>query len=367
MINQHSIRLLHIADIFQKYLNRVFPNVNLYINKAGRIALTPSEKILFQNNNINFELATEITFNKYEQNFNKLDEEMREKFFYTKKENCNQIAIDYHATENLVYLYQQFLINFHRLYNDIDGTDLPDFDITRVQVYMLSKLIRIRNVPVITIDNDELIDMINDTDLEPVFDPKDVKLPFNQFLLKFMLNGNVIELLVRRLEFYLEDLDETQIVIYAQGIRGMPDCYTLEIIPIAGEVTAECEGGNKDDILFSKTLSQFIKKLMYFFSIEKTIEYIDKTITSNKAKKKLPSLKEQKYGVTIIDLFKDIRYNYKKLESLAGTKISHIVRGHFRKQPYGTRENPEFRIIWIKPYLTGSGEIKENKRYSLVK
>lgn len=365
MINPHNIRLLQIADNFEKRIINLFLGLKLYINKAGRITLTPSRNILYQNNTINFELASEITFKKFEQNFNSLDEEVRKQSFYIKKEHLNQIGEDHYVIDYLESLYTQFVNNISRLYND---SAFSEFNPTLIRVYMLSKLIKIRHTPVITIDNDELIDMINDTDLEPVFEPKDVKLPFNEFLLKFMLNGNVVELLIKKTEAFLEDLDETQIIIYAQGVNLDSDhTYTFEVIPIAGEVTVEVEGRDESDQTFSKILNQFIKKLMYFFSIEKTIEYIDKTISSNKTKKKTPSLKEQKYGVTRINLFKDIRYNYKKLESPTGTKISHIVRGHFRKQPYGTRDNPEFKIIWIKPYLTGSGELKENKRYSLVK
>jgi hypothetical protein len=41
-----------------------------------------------------------------------------------------------------------------------------------------------------------------------------------------------------------------------------------------------------------------------------------------------------------------------------------LVRGHWRKQPYGPKDNPEYRQIWISPYVKGPEDkpIKPTKR-----
>lgn len=38
-------------------------------------------------------------------------------------------------------------------------------------------------------------------------------------------------------------------------------------------------------------------------------------------------------------------------ESKGGTKATHWRRGHYRWQPYGTKDNPQYKSIWIEPVL----------------
>jgi hypothetical protein len=49
------------------------------------------------------------------------------------------------------------------------------------------------------------------------------------------------------------------------------------------------------------------------------------------------------------------RYRHKNDHEGPGVEYSHrfIVEGHWRNQPYGPRANPEYKQIWISPYVKG--------------
>ena len=46
-----------------------------------------------------------------------------------------------------------------------------------------------------------------------------------------------------------------------------------------------------------------------------------------------------------------------------------VVNGHWRKQPYGPRDNPKYRAVWIDGYVKGPEEMpfRETKRLFSVK
>lgn len=49
------------------------------------------------------------------------------------------------------------------------------------------------------------------------------------------------------------------------------------------------------------------------------------------------------------------RYRHKNDHEGPGIEYSHrfVVEGHWRRQPYGPRNNPEYRSIWVSPYVKG--------------
>ena len=234
--------------------------------------------------------------------------------------------------------------------------------------FAISNVIKKFKLPIISINNNDLIRMITDTDLEIEFNPYDVKLPFENFLLKFMLDGNVVELFINKTSTVIKGNEIEQIIIFGQGVIVYPDGEFGQIgVQIAGDCIFEYDKHDEEEFKLRERIINFVRKLIYYFSIEKTKQYIDIEIRAKEKSNKPRSIRESRYGVSIINLFHDVQYRYEQSkDDELSSKVAHLVRGHFRKQPFGKRESPEFKIIWIQPYFTGADLPTDNKKYSLL-
>lgn len=341
-INPHEIYTFSLAKfIANKLINKI------YLAKDGTISYTPTKYCIYDKK-INFDVIGRFNF--------ELSEDQPENF-------TTQLDLN----DGMIFHIQKHYVE--TIYKNSFGKH-PNDDILPITTLAIANIIQQNKLPIISIDNPELTQMINDTDLIVKFESDDVNLPFDNFLLKFPYEEKIIELFINKIYTHLENNPNTQTMIYAEGISVDNDgTYGKLSVPLSGNVVAEVlhpESHTTEELDYMKNITNFVQKLFYYFTIEKTVEYINKTISNFKLKPKPKTLKEQKYGTSIITLFKDVRYNYSPSNTESGiSKIAHMVRGHFRKQPYGKRDEPEYKIIWIQPYFTGADILNTNKRYTL--
>lgn len=341
MINPHEIYTFKLAKEFQKGLaNKIFLSDN------GELCLIPTKFCIYDDNKINFD------------NLGKFNQSSVSSLPPDKVTTFKEI------NDGTMFFFMEKYIE--RVFKNTFKKNNDD-NIGHVKNFVSANIIKQYRLPIINIDNKELIQMINDTDLKVKFENDDVRLPFDSFLLRFTLNARIIELFVKKVVMQLDGAESAQTLIFAEGISiNYNGSYMQVCIPITGYVELIETDLSIEEKLIQNTIVNFVQKLLYYFTLEKSVEYIDKTKQKSLLITKPKSLKEQKYGVTIINLFKDIRYNYKvDNNDTGGTKNAHLVRGHFRKQPVGSRNDPEFKVIWIQPYFTGSNLPTGNKRYYL--
>ena len=123
----------------------------------------------------------------------------------------------------------------------------------------------------------------------------------------------------------------------------------------------------------SKILEQIVKSLVYLNSDGVTkrefheLHALKKRINSVGAKKRgrLERKLEKTYDYTLIGPSGEaINYNAMNHSSVASGRKAHWRRGHQRWQPFGSREEPEYKSIWIEPMVIGAGEIS-GKNYKI--
>lgn len=125
------------------------------------------------------------------------------------------------------------------------------------------------------------------------------------------------------------------------------------------------EGGNEH---FKTTLGMFVNLIFYINFNEPNREKI-KNINGlkvelkrcrNPAKRAQLEKQIKSPQQPIVRVGKQYRLdrnlsNTANEQELGGSRarVPHIVRGHWRKQPYGSQQAREFKLLWIKPYFTG--------------
>lgn len=76
-----------------------------------------------------------------------------------------------------------------------------------------------------------------------------------------------------------------------------------------------------------------------------------------KSLKRLKGKKESRAMESLVKIGSSTIYNVGDEFKDADTDVRlHWVRGHWRRQPFGPRDNPEYRLTWIKPFQRGSEE-----------
>ena len=82
------------------------------------------------------------------------------------------------------------------------------------------------------------------------------------------------------------------------------------------------------------------------------------TNSAKRAKKKLRTLSMTKVNLVAPSMMKAARDGAEKTagDGDGPGRARHWVRGHWRNQPYGPRDNPEYKTIWIQPHLRGGDE-----------
>lgn len=233
-----------------------------------------------------------------------------------------------------------------------------------------------KGAPIIEMDNPNLLSMLLDTDI-PTVPLYNLELPFDEFLIILNYKGYKVEAAIIK-HIYNED--------YSVKVEGLN----------SGDYIYSCRGfiyshngirtNTLQDFDFTSIGSKFktepnmplhqaeilgdVYHMIYnsfiYMSTERTLSYLNKKeplIRKNKLKTK----KTNKSYPT--KLFNDIRYitsdSTNNTNSNSGKKVkSHLRRGHFRFQPYGPRDNPSTKSIWIQPTYIGV-EKMENPRKKL--
>lgn len=231
----------------------------------------------------------------------------------------------------------------------------------------------------ISVTNQSLINMLLDTDIDDNLDLTSIKYPFKSFFLCFP----VIEADTKLLNEIFFDIDnKIKINLFTSFDESGPSTYkaisdnfllgtftfsTIEELKnnvLQNISTDDKEKLGKATPLFNKALPMHYytlsAKLLFFLSTHKASEVIErerKTILDNG--KKYQSQKVKK--IYPVNLFSNTSYRYKgDFDNIGSKKSAHLVRGHFRNQPFGESRS-QSRIIWIEPFFKGIGddEIKE--------
>ncbi|MBX9866328.1 MAG: hypothetical protein K2Y14_05395 [Burkholderiales bacterium] len=251
------------------------------------------------------------------------------------------------------------------LYDLSNHAKVPNISVAHLlQVCLRVDLFREFKLPLLIIDNHELLEMLENTDIEPELEFESIHLPFDDFFLKFRHDLGDVEVLIskshKEYAIYGMGLLENYLDENSQMVGGTFTKTGNKVI-YSHDSDAESESGNKK-------LERLLAKILFFLSIQKSKDYIEKK--SERYLRAVPLLTKSTISpITTIKLFDDVVYKYEnKAKEAGGTKAPHLVRGHFRNQPYGTKGNQKIRIIWLEPYFTGdSGTIKSSKTYRLTK
>jgi hypothetical protein len=114
---------------------------------------------------------------------------------------------------------------------------------------------------------------------------------------------------------------------------------------------------NKDNILYEM---EIINKENY--QIMEDVKHL----TKNKIKKHLKQIADSNYYYVLKNNSTKCLNIEKELNSGKKIEKQFMVSGHYRKQPFGIRENIKYKIIWIEPYIKGIYFEKENKMKIIV-
>lgn len=238
--------------------------------------------------------------------------------------------------------------------------------------------------------------VINDIDF------KDINVPFPSFYVSIQKNMNFVVTLGKESEVYIDGafiLNTKDLliidVIYENKIKhngsyvGHLDNLHFELKNggsinesiekfVNGEKAAvNIQGSTFADNLISSiskySLSQTLKTII-FFNIARNnredllIEEENKSIKLNKKNSNKAMLKKYpECNYTYIlknksNKNEDINNNIKNTSGESKkNKVKIFVKGHYRKQPYGSKDNTLYKIIWIEPFLKGMQYEPSNK------
>lgn len=230
------------------------------------------------------------------------------------------------------------------------------------------------NHPVISIDNPDLINMLRDTDVTPEL-LQNVKLPFEEFVICFQYRGWNFEAVAAKTMLDDSYMEVKNLTIKAGdpfysakgymyrtgGKKAVTELYDMDVSTTNQkfEIYVQMKEDRKEIMLEAVKI---FNGLFLYLSLPRSVEYIERNASRiRKGAKLIKKSSSPTY------LFNDIRYLYPSDHNETGDqqKRSHLVRGHFRNQPYGKREKPEYKTIWIEPYFTSGNEKTDSKTYRL--
>ena len=228
--------------------------------------------------------------------------------------------------------------------------------------------------PVIAIDNPELLNMLRDTDVTPEL-LESVQLPFNEFVICFQYQGWNFEAVAAKTILDDSYMEVKNLSIKAGdpfysangfmyktgGKRAVGKLYDMDVSTTNQKFEIFVSMPSEDQKIMLDAVKIF-NGIFLYLSLPRSINYIERN--SPRIRKGIKSIKK---GSEPTYLFNDIKYLYQSTceRNEDSQKRSHLVRGHFRNQPYGKRETPEYKIIWIEPYFTVGNALSENKIYKL--
>jgi len=285
-----------------------------------------------------------------------------EVFYYTKK---NQYDITVGLKESAFLLDNPKFKTFKDTFNHYDLERKIAFPLamTAPLFYHAS----VTGSPILNIENESLIQMLRDTDIKPGM-LRSVQLPFNEFVICFSYKGFTFEAIVNKISFnekYMKLQSESDIgkSFYAAsafmyksgGKKSIVEMYDLDVSSVNTEFKIHNDGIPLQNQEIMMESVKIFNGLFLYLSLPRTVEYIDGH--KKDIRKSIQSLKK---NFQPANLFNDIQYSYSqnKTKQPGSGKQSHLVRGHFRNQPFGSKKDPKHRTQWIEPYFTGNENIK---------
>lgn len=215
--------------------------------------------------------------------------------------------------------------------------------------------------PILKIENTELLNMLLDTD-SFTSQIKNARLPYDDFILFFKHKGFDIELSVNKVP-YVERLIKNSTGILKEGdyfhaINGYLYKKGGKNIITIGEINFTTISTNMNITLDTEdrdinNVYKITRNLLTYLMTQKAKNYIktkrrdiSKTIKINNSAKNKRSI--------ATPLFNDVQYAYNGSsysKASIGGKRPHLRAGHFRTQPYGSRDSDfiEYKSIWIEP------------------
>jgi hypothetical protein len=106
---------------------------------------------------------------------------------------------------------------------------------------------------------------------------------------------------------------------------------------------------------FTNKVTELIIQTLLYLQIQSQ-SIIPSTPVTSRSKSSPKISKKQRLQPTIIGLDYRIKTDYNTQISTTHNKNSPIIHwrsGHWRNQPFGSRENPQYKTIWIEPMLIG--------------
>lgn len=174
-----------------------------------------------------------------------------------------------------------------------------------------------------------------------------IQMPFKSFAIKFKNNNTE--------SFIFINNKEDSVIFSKEDSDGILSCGIRKDESFIKESFLDFKQESIDMILDS------ISVIMYFtaFKNEKTRVETAKILNKNGITKNVSKT------VSIIKLNSSLYLNNKSKNTNKISDKSWIVKGHWRNQPVGSKDNIEYRTIWIDSYWKGDGKEQINKIYKL--
>lgn len=229
--------------------------------------------------------------------------------------------------------------------------------------------------PILKLDNNELLEMMNDTEM-PTIPFRGITLPFDDFLLCFSYEGFNIELCINAVEqnstilknrFELKEGEKFYMAhgfVYKMGGKKVSQIGELNFSTITVNMDFE-----EENLELFQTIYKIARNLLIYISTEKAKEHI-KTKRSAISKVKNKNFRKNPPKKSIVtNLFTDVKYTYiEQKNAVAGAKKRpHRRRGHFRMQPYGKKgEEKTYISKLIEPTFINMDSSEEIPQKTIV-
>lgn len=146
-------------------------------------------------------------------------------------------------------------------------------------------------------------------------------------------------------------MEENELILYNDSFY-----VEEEILKNSGKNT-----NTKSEDEFTQKINQILLQTLLYLQLQNDEQISEEVVTSSsrispKKNQKQKLSKKQKLNPTIIG--ENYRIKKKSQDSQhqisQNSPITHWRSGHWRYQPYGSREKPQYKMIWIEPTLINS-------------
>lgn len=174
-----------------------------------------------------------------------------------------------------------------------------------------------------------------------------IQMPFKSFAIKFKNNNKE--------SFIFVDNKEDSVIFSKEDSDGNLSCRIKKDESSIKENFLDFKEESIDMILDS------ISVIMYFTAFKNEKARVEPTKIPNKN----GATKQISKTVSIIKINSSFYSNNRSKDANKISDKSWIVKGHWRNQPIGSKDNVEYKTIWIDSYWKGDGKEQINKIYKL--